>query len=158
MTEKSLINLSLDLVELDLDAEENKELVEQLFNQLSNKVDSYVAVKAFAENQSARFKQEKEFMAAQQAKYEKLIDKLNERALVALDMLGVAKIKSDNGHSISKRKSYSAIIKDPELLPSWAIRTKTVVEPDKKIILDALKAGQDVSGATLKESDYVVIK
>lgn len=158
MNDKSLINLSLDLIELDLDAEENKELVDKLFSQLSNKVESYVAIKSFAENQAERFKHEKEFMAAQQAKYETLLDKLHDRALMALDVLGAPKITSENGHSISRRKSYSAVITDEKSLPAWAKKTVTVTSPDKKIILDSLKSGQEVSGAELKEKDYVVIK
>lgn len=158
MTEKSLINLSLELVELDLDAEENKALVEKLFNELSTKVDSYVVVKQFAESQMERFKKEKEFMCAQQKKYERLVEHLETRAMIALNLLGVPKLMSDTGHSIAKRTSESVEITNLELIPDQYLREKVIVEPDKKAIMDALKLGNEVPGASIKKNEYVRIK
>ena len=62
--------------------------------------------------------------------------------------------------AVSWRKSVSVEIDDAELseLPEQYIRCKTVIEPDKTAIKDALKAGEIIEGCRLVEKNNINIK
>lgn len=147
----------MDLVELDPEAVENQLVIAERLNQLGNKIDSYYHVNQFLKSEIERLKAEKEHYAAMVNRYEQAIDKIKERALVALDTLGVASLKSDNGHSILKRPSDSVKVDDLNLLPEWAKETKIEVVPKKTEIKIALKEGEIVPGARLVTNEYVQI-
>lgn len=75
----------------------------------------------------------------------------------AMDSLQYTEVKSPEV-TLKFRKSSSVEITDSEALPEQFLCTKTVVEPDKTAIKNALKAGEAVEGATLVESRNLQIK
>lgn len=75
----------------------------------------------------------------------------------AMDSLQYTEVKSPEV-TLRFRKSSSVEITDSELLPEQFLRTKTVVEPDKAAIKNALKAGEKIQGAQLVESRNLQIK
>lgn len=75
----------------------------------------------------------------------------------AMDSLQYTEVKSPEV-TLRFRKSSSVEITDSELLPEQFLRTKTVVEPDKTAIKNALKAGEKIQGAQLVESRNLQIK
>jgi len=158
LNERSLVNLCFDLVELDLDAPENQEIMVKTFNALGVKVDSYVAVNQFAESQIERFKNEIEFLTRQKKKFETLQENLKNRALFALQTLDKKEIKSQTGHKISWTKYESVMIDDISLLPDWAVKKTTTLTANKTQIKEALKANQKVDGAHLEVNTYAMIK
>lgn len=75
----------------------------------------------------------------------------------AMDSLQYTEVKSPEV-TLRFRKSSSVEITDSEALPEQFLRTKTVVEPDKTAIKNALKAGEKIQGAQLVESRNLQIK
>ena len=75
----------------------------------------------------------------------------------AMDSLQYTEVKSPEV-TLRFRKSSSVEITDSESLPKQILRTKTVVEPDKTAIKNALKAGEKIQGAQLVESRNLQIK
>lgn len=58
----------------------------------------------------------------------------------------------------SYRKATAVQIEDATKIPEKYIRTKITKEPDKVAIKDALKAGEEVPGAELREGANLIIK
>lgn len=75
----------------------------------------------------------------------------------AMDSLQYTEVKSPEV-TLRFRKSSSVEITDIDALPEQFLRTKTVVEPDKTAIKNALKAGEKIQGAQLVESRNLQIK
>ena len=75
----------------------------------------------------------------------------------AMDSLQYTEVKSPEV-TLRFRKSSSVEITDSESLPEQFLRTKTVVEPDRAAIKNALKAGEKIQGAQLVESRNLQIK
>ena len=60
--------------------------------------------------------------------------------------------------AVSYRKSESVEVDSVDDLPANFVRTKTVVEADKVAIKNAIKAGEEISGAHLVSKNSIVIK
>jgi hypothetical protein len=155
---RSLINLCLDLVELDMDAPENKDFVENTMKQLGTKVDNYINLHSFADSQVDRIKNEVKHLMKQVAAFERIQTALKDRALYALKTMDVKKIKSESGHEMVIRTADSVQITSEQLLPSWAINTVTTTTPNKLKIREALKEGEKIEGAFLVTKEYVAFK
>ena len=87
----------------------------------------------------------------------KRIEALKRLMTKAMDSLQYTEVKSPEV-TLRFRKSSSVEITDSESLPEQFLRTKTVVEPDKAAIKNALKAGEKIQGAQLVESRNLQIK
>lgn len=76
----------------------------------------------------------------------------------AIDDAGFKKIRTEN-HLLSVRNfKASTVIDDVKKLPEAFVETKTVSSPDKTAIYKAIKAGQEVPGAYLKNNRRTVIR
>lgn len=73
------------------------------------------------------------------------------------DLLGGKKLETPE-LTIAFRKTTSVAITDESKLPAWMIRTKTVKEPNKDLIRQALDDGHAVSGAELRTNLSVTVK
>lgn len=75
-----------------------------------------------------------------------------------LDDAGIKQFDTEN-HLLSVRNfKASTVIDDAKKLPEAFVETKTVSSPDKAAIYKAIKAGQEVPGAHLKNNRSAVIK
>ena len=75
-----------------------------------------------------------------------------------LDDAGIKRFDTEN-HLLSVRNfKASTVIDDAKKLPEAFVETKTVSSPDKAAIYKALKAGQEVPGAHLKDNRSTVIR
>lgn len=75
-----------------------------------------------------------------------------------LDDAGIKRFNTEN-HLLSVRNfKASTVIDDAKKLPEAFVETKTVSSPDKAAIYKAIKAGQEVPGAHLKDNRNTVIK
>lgn len=155
---RSLMNLCFDLIELDVDAPENKEVVEQTFRKLGSKVDNYINLHTFAESQVDRLDRELDHLKKQINSFKRIQDILKSRALLAMKTLNVKELKSDTGHKMQIRKSDSVRITKLLELPNWAVTTTTTTAPNKLKIRKALKDGEIVTGAELEQNEYVYFK
>jgi predicted nucleic acid-binding Zn-ribbon protein len=79
------------------------------------------------------------------------------RSYIQSNMTNDEKIK-DPFISISFRKSESVEISDMSLIPDMYKKTKTEISPDKIAIKDAIKNGQEISGAQIMTNYYLQIK
>lgn len=75
-----------------------------------------------------------------------------------LDDAGIKRFDTEN-HLLSVRNfKASTVIDDAKKLPEAFVETRTVSSPDKAAIYKAIKAGQEVPGAHLKNNRNTVIK
>jgi hypothetical protein len=124
-------------------------------NELQEKAVNYGYVIKESENQisliDAEIKRLQEMKRIQSNK----IDKLNETVLNAMNIYGIEKINSPF-LNISIRKSES--VETSEGLPMEYYSQKTVFTIDKVRIKNAIKAGENIIGATIKENQNLQIK
>lgn len=73
------------------------------------------------------------------------------------DMLAGQKWKSSKA-VVSYRKTQSVIVDDLDAIPVEYMRIKTVSEPDKMVIKDALKDGAEIAGVHLEEKQSMSVK
>jgi uncharacterized protein YeeX (DUF496 family) len=155
---RSLMNLCLDLIELDLDAPENKEIVEKTFKDLVNKVDSYAYFNAALTSQVTMLETEAKHIKKQIDACEKVQEFLKSAGLNALRTLDTKEIKTEKGHKIQMRNSQAVIVYDIDALPDWAVEVKKTKTAKKTEIKEHLEAGQTIPGALIEKREYVVIK
>lgn len=149
----TLIELCHQLMELDPDSKEFEASLEKL----GGKIDGYHHAQAFLESELNRLMEQRDHYEAMVKYHRDAIKRLRDRALHALDLLGVASLKSPNGYSINRKPSYSVIVQDSGLLPEIYKKTEVVITPDKTGIKIALMDGEKVPGATLQVSEYANI-
>lgn len=87
----------------------------------------------------------------------KSIDRLKESLSQAMELYGIEEIKTPV-LKINFRKSESVEIENENLLPDIYMVEKVSKQPDKTMIKEALKQGNDVSGAFLKQNKNLQIK
>lgn len=145
---------------MDLDPSNESELaiMDKNLKAMSDKIENYIYVDKFADSQINMLKEEKAHLDRQIKQYEGLKDRLRYVSRQVLDALGINKIKSENGHQILIRHNKSAYVYDINQLPDWAVETVIEKKPNKTKIKDALIAGQQVDGASLKETESVCFK
>lgn len=88
---------------------------------------------------------------------DKTITKLKDALSVAMKVYEVDKIESPL-MKISFRKSESTEIDNVDLIDKKYMVVKTTSAPDKKMISDAIKAGEIVTGARIQQNSNLQIK
>lgn len=86
----------------------------------------------------------------------KAIDKLKETVKVAMEMYGIEEIKTAT-LKINFRKSESVEV-DENIINDFYCNFKTVRTPNKEIIKEYIRSGDEVLGATLKINRNIQIK
>ena len=100
-------------------------------------------------------KAEKQKLEQKQRRAERLADSLKERMANAMQTFEKDKVKTQFG-SFSFRKSTSVEILDETVIPDDFFRVKKEVQ--KSVIADAIKAGDVVPGAALKENRKLQVR
>lgn len=154
---KSLVALTMDLIELDPDAPENELVIKESFDKLQGKVDSFYIVDSFSDSQIDLLKAEVEHLKGQIKKFERIKERLRDSAYFALKTLGEKKLTSKTGHHISLKTSESVEVTDISLLPDWAVRKTIEMQANKTMIKEALKEGEKLDGAILVTKEYAAI-
>src|SRR5690606_21482992 len=126
--------------ELQMEYEEKIENIALWIKTLNADAEAYKNEKnAFAER-------EKKARNKAESLKQYLTDTLNGRKFTTLSV------------DINWRKSTSVEVIDQEAIPEQYLRTVTTVTPDKTEIAKALKAGEEIEGATLVERNNIQIK
>jgi hypothetical protein len=86
-----------------------------------------------------------------------VIDRMKESVVNAMGIYGMEKISSPT-MNLSLRRSESVEVDLTEALPDDFKITKTTVTPDKVAIKQAIKQGENITGATLKVNYSLQIK
>ena len=107
----------------------------------------------------AAYKAEAKRLLELAAKKEKLVEQLTKYLGHEMQKLGKKSLKI-GVHQVSTRKGTTVVnITDESRIDDEFMNIKTTVTPDKKALLKALKDGQAVFGAELKQNpDSVIIK
>ena len=134
--------------------EENLSSLELERNKKLEAVALYIkSLEAEAEAMKAEAKKLADRREAKERKAERL------RSYISNSMQALGDTKLETAKvAISFRKSESVDVYDPVLLPAEFTKTKTTVTPDKTAIKAAIKAGQEVAGATLEIKKNLQIK
>ncbi len=142
--------------EITPEIEEAMDLTEKDFE---SKAASYGYVIKSIEDEIEATKKEIERLMKRNKQKEKSALYIEERLKAAMIQFNKTKFEKNN-LTLSLRKSTSVQIDNEEALDSKFISEKTVVTkaPDKKLIKDAIEAGEEVTGATLVTKQSLQIK
>jgi hypothetical protein len=146
---KSLMNLTLDLVELDQDSPENKSYLDETLLAVENKVENYCRMNDFCKSQVDLLDGEIDRLKKVINNYSRIQERLEYMSLMSLETLQVKEIKNDFGYKISRQETKAVEVTHPEQLPDWAVTYKTEKVPKKSAIKEALASGQSCPGAQL---------
>jgi hypothetical protein len=144
---------------------EQGELDEQLLNdtleavqgELEVKCENLALVMTNLENLSTGLKTEATRLLERQKQVDNNINWIKKSLLDMMIATDSTKFKTDH-FTFSTRTSEAVNIINPHAIPEAYVRTKVVQEPDKIEIKKALKAGEEVPGATIKNNISLVIK
>lgn len=125
--------------------------------QLQVKAIAYAQVVKQLDYENGIIKAEIERLTALKKARENAVDRLKEAVRGAMELYGYEKIESPL-LTVSLRKSESIEIIDAQLIPELFTNTKTTVTPDKAMIKEAIKGGNDVPGAQLVSKKSVQLK
>lgn len=134
--------------------EENLSSLEMARNEKLEAVALYIkSLEAEAEAMKAEAKKLADRREAKERKAERL------RSYISNSMQALGDTKLETAKvALSFRKSESVDVYEPSLLPAEYTKSKTTVTPDKTAIKAAIKAGQEVAGATLEVKQNLQIK
>jgi lipopolysaccharide biosynthesis protein len=160
---KSLFNITAEALQLASDLEEGEITAELetslVINQeeLQQKAINYAyIIKTVEYDISAIDEELKRLQAVKKAK-NNVIDRMKESVVNAMGIYGMEKISSPT-MNLSLRRSESVEVDLTEALPDDFKITKTTVTPDKVAIKQAIKQGENITGATLKVNYSLQIK
>lgn len=84
-------------------------------------------------------------------------DRLKNYYLQSMQRHGLNKVKGD-AFSISRSSRCSVRIDNLNDIPSEYVTTETVITPNKRLISDAIKAGNNIPGARLENREFISIR
>jgi hypothetical protein len=140
---------SIDDMEPDVIAD----TLEALQGDIEEKAQAIVAVRAGMESDIAAIDAEIARLSARKKRIQAQDESVRDYLKINMRAMGISNIKCPL-FSITLVKGRKMAHVDDELsLPAEYVSVKTTVQPDKKLILAALKAGKEVPGARLVQSD-----
>jgi hypothetical protein len=149
---------ALQLADLDLPPEVVADTLESLSGELDAKAQSVAYMVRSIEADAASMKEWAKTATERAKAAEGRATALREYLARCMDATGIEKIEGA-GVKLSFRKSSAVVIDGAELIPAEYMRTPEPPPPapDKKLIGDAIKAGKDVPGASIKQRRTLVI-
>ena len=146
------------LSEMLSEGEIDEEIYQDTLENLGGAVAVEEVIKAIKNKQGEAelFEAEADKFTEKKKKAEKAVDSLKKMLLTYLNNTGKKK-EQTTLFTVSKGCSKSANITDESLIPAEYL-IEQPAKVDKKSILAALKAGESIQGAEIKESEYIIIK
>ena len=145
---------------LTLNEDQQAELdayLEMLGTQEREKVDGFAQFIHMSEAQQAALKAEADRLLKRARSIENTRNYLKMRYLQVMEKHGLKKV-SGSTYTLSRRATKCVQIVDESIVPAGVKREKNIVEPDKRIIMELLKDGQQVPGCQLAESVSLQIR
>jgi hypothetical protein len=130
------------------------EALDALLMQRDEKLEAVALWIKNLQSDALAYKAEKEAFAARQKAAEDKVESLKRYLADALQGQKFSTAKC----AVSFRKSEKVDILDASLVPQDFMKEKVTYEPDKTAIKAAIKAGQEISGCKLIESNNPTIK
>ena len=146
------------LSEMLSEGEIDEEIYQDTLENLGGAVAVEEVIKAIKNKQGEAelFEAEADKFTEKKKKAEKAVDSLKKMLLTYLNNTGKKK-EQTTLFTVSKGCSKSANITDESLIPAEYL-IEQPAKIDKKAILAALKAGESIQGAEIKESEFITIK
>ena len=146
------------LSEMLSEGEIDEEIYQDTLENLGGAVAVEEVIKAIKNKQGEAelFEAEADKFTEKKKKAEKAVDSLKKMLLTYLNNTGKKK-EQTTLFTVSKGCSKSANITDESLIPAEYL-IEQPAKIDKKSILAALKAGESIQGAEIKESEFITIK
>lgn len=140
------------LANLDLPPEVVRDTLEGLGGGVEHKAQNVAMMVRSLEADAAAVKQWAKDAADRAKAIEARADSMRDYLANNLAACGIEKIEGP-GVRITWRKSSAVVVDEPGLIPAEFMRTHEPPppDPDKKAIGDAIKAGQEVSGAHIEQ-------
>lgn len=145
---------------MQLNDEQRAELdayLEVLGTQEAEKVDGFAQFLRMSEAQQAALKAEADRLTKRAKTLENTRNYLKMRYLQVMEQHGLKKV-SGSTYTLSRRATKCVQIIDETIIPAGVKREKHIVEPDKRIIMELLRCGQEVPGCQLAESVSLQVK
>ena len=146
------------LSDLDLPPEVVADTVEGMQGEVSDKLRAVIAYSLELDVLAAGASDAAKRMADRAKSLKSRVDWLREYALSAMQQTGIGEVSSDEFAAKIAKKPASVQIAEGAELPAEFMRVKTVTEPDKTAIKEALSNGQEVPGASLVTGYRLAIK
>lgn len=159
------LSTELELLQIELlnewNTEELNKIIEEriieILNGLENKYENILKLRANKLAQTKMLQDEIERLQKKLKPLNNTIDRLEKYLDESLKMNGISDLEVWT-FSLSYRRSESVEIENEALLPIEFVKIKETKTPDKIAIKKAIGAGQQVTGATIKENFNLQIK
>lgn len=159
------LSTELELLQIELlnewNTEELNKIIEEriieLLDKQENKYENILKLRANKLAQTKMLKDEIERLQSKLKPLNNTIERLEKYLDESLKMNGISDLEVWT-FSLSYRRSESVEIENEALLPIEFVKIKETKTPDKIAIKKAIGAGQQVTGATIKENFNLQIK
>lgn len=141
-------------------AEGFEQALADIQGEISEKLDGYAMVIKNLESDNAGIKTEENRLAARRKHNENAIARMKERMIETLEMVepddkGAKRVKTEK-FTFSFRKSSKVEVADMDSLPQEFIKVERTISRSE--LTKALKAGEEIEGATLIENQSLSIR
>lgn len=137
--------------EIDESLEKDLAILE---DRLPEKVDGYKSIIDYMKHQAEYWKAQGNERLAVAKSLTNYADKLKESMKGAMLRMNVAELRGRDFKFLLKNAKGRIVIENEELIPGKFKKVVQVLEIDKELIYEELKAGKQVSGARLEPSQY----
>lgn len=144
---------------LALEEDDGEELAGRLAEidmAIEDKADNYAVIIADLNAQEAKLKTEIDRLTKRRQTLRNNADRMKQSLQQAMETVGKEKIKTDYYSYTIQKNPPKLILDDEEIVPEDYFVTKR--ELDKASLKDALKAGQEVRGAHLEQTESLRIR
>lgn len=145
-----IANQYAELSNSDMDAEMIADTLEGIEGEFEDKLENIMGAIKNLEAESEMLKTESKNLAERAKSAQNKADSMKQYIIKSL-MTMDKKSMSAGVHKVTVVKPRASVdIIDANKLPAEFVEYKTTVQPDKKLIMDKLKLGEEVSGAQIK--------
>ena len=144
---------------LALEEDDGEELAGRLAEidmAIEDKADNYAVIIADLNAQEAKLKTEIDRLTKRRQTLRNNADRMKQSLQQAMETVGKEKMKTDYYSYTIQKNPQKLILDDEEIVPEDYFVTKR--ELDKALLKDALKAGQEVRGAHLEQTESLRIR
>lgn len=154
------ISAMLSIPDEDLTDEQRAAMdayLNELAGQEADKVDAFGQFLRLETARAKALSEESQRLASKARTSKGRLSWLKSRYLDTMQAVGLRKV-SGNVYTLSVRNADAVEIDDAWALPDLYVRRKEIVEPDKAVLRESLKAGIDVPGARLVKTQSLQVR
>lgn len=129
----------------------------ELAGQEASKVDAFGQFLRLETARAKAIREEAQRLACRARSAENRLGWLRSKYLDTMQAVGLRKV-SGSAYTLTIRETDAVEVTDPSALPDLYVRRKEIVEPDKAVLRESLKAGVDVPGARLVKTQSLQVR